>query len=185
MVGPIPSLVPGKRRSTAAAITWAALWRIVSMLGDESCLAADPSLCPASPPRSSGGRPESAVGARPCRSRTRSRWWARYRAWCPGRGAPQRRPSRGRRYGASCPCWATSHASRLIRPFAQPLLLDPREVVRSQPLGHVHVVVEPVLDGGPDTELGAREEALHSGGHHVGGAMAHRVHVGRRVMPRG
>jgi len=51
---------------------------------------------------------------------------------------------------------------------------DPREVLGCEGLGLPEVVVEAVLDRGPDRELHGGKEALHGLGHDVRGGMAER-----------
>ena len=55
------------------------------------------------------------------------------------------------------------------------LLLDARQVVLGEayPLGELEVVVEAVLDRGPDRHLGARPQLGDRFGHDVGGVVAH------------
>ena len=50
--------------------------------------------------------------------------------------------------------------------------LDPRQIVQAERLVAGEVVVEAVLDRGPDGDLGAGEQLLHSLGHQVGGVVA-------------
>ena len=52
------------------------------------------------------------------------------------------------------------------------LLLDPAQVVGGEGLGHVEVVVEPVVDRRPDGQPRLGEEAPHRLGHDVGQAVA-------------
>ncbi len=58
------------------------------------------------------------------------------------------------------------------------LLLDSGEVLRHQGPRQVEVVVEAVLDGRADAELGLREEHLHRLRHHVGGRVPHGIESG-------
>ncbi len=60
--------------------------------------------------------------------------------------------------------------------------LDRGEVVGRQRPGQLEVVVEPVVDRGPDPQPGAREQVEDRLGHHVRRRMAHRVDG--RVRPR-
>ncbi len=56
-------------------------------------------------------------------------------------------------------------------------LLDRRQVVRRERPIELEVVVEAVGDRRPDAELGAREQAHHRLGHHMGGRVTHRVQL--------
>ena len=60
---------------------------------------------------------------------------------------------------------------------------DPLEVVRRERRRDLEVVVEAVLDRGPESDLGVREELAHRGGEHVGGRVAQHVQC-LRVLVR-
>ena len=61
--------------------------------------------------------------------------------------------------------------------------LDRGEVLLGEGTRHVEVVVEAVLDGGTDRDLGLGEEAFYGRGHDVRGAVVQRLE--RRVLARG
>jgi len=52
------------------------------------------------------------------------------------------------------------------------LLLDPGQVLLGQGVVHLEVVVEAVLGGGADAQVGAGKQVQHGQGHEVGGAVA-------------
>ena len=57
-------------------------------------------------------------------------------------------------------------------------LLDLLQVLRGEGPGHIEVVVEAVLSGGTDSDLGVRKNLKHSLGHHMGRRMAHAMTEG-------
>ena len=109
-------------------------------------------------------------------------------AWCrarAGRAAARpctapRVPGRGRwRRRATAP-----RARRARRgDDARHLRLDRGEIFRRQPLGDVEIVVETMLDGRPDAQPRAREQALDGRGHDVRRAVPHGLQVSHLSAP--
>ncbi len=62
-------------------------------------------------------------------------------------------------------------------------LLDGLQVIQGEGLGPGEVVIEAVLDGGPNRHLGVGEQLLHRLCHDVAGVVAHGLQ-GRGVLPR-
>ena len=51
-------------------------------------------------------------------------------------------------------------------------LLDGLDLVRGEGLGNIEVVVEAVVDGGPETDTGIGDQFAHGGGQDMGGRVA-------------